>query len=444
MVIANKMAAPLVYVTGFVGTLLRVLLFATDFPAWIRSRRELVTPITSWDRVQEGIALQKQRISPYAGDLFHETPLLLRLVRSADCIPGGSMTLFVFVDIVAGIVLYKITQEFTRYELQRQAKEMANYSPQSKELLHTRKTLSSISIAVTLIHFLGPYSLCSCLAQTTTVFSNLAVLFCWLFTLQGNVELCCFALAVATYQSLYPVIFLVPIAMHFFQQTEPKSPQFVSKVAFRSYIRVLLVFTVWLVSLLGASFVLEGSWEFLRATYGFVLTVPDLSPNVGIFWYFFTEMFEHFRTFFICVFQINVFIFAVPLAIKLQEHPLLQLYIIMFEVCIFKSYPSYADTALALILLPLWQHIFRYMRNTLVVSTLYVVVGILAPILWHLWIYAASANANFYFAITLVFCSAQVFLIADVLYAFLRYEFDLLHGTDHRLPSKEKTRVVLE
>ena len=48
------------------------------------------------------------------------------------------------------------------------------------------------------------------------------------------------------------------------------------------------------------------------------LTVPDLTPNMGVFWYFFTEMFEHFRLFFICVFQINAFIYAVPLAVKLR------------------------------------------------------------------------------------------------------------------------------
>lgn len=48
------------------------------------------------------------------------------------------------------------------------------------------------------------------------------------------------------------------------------------------------------------------------------LSVPDLTPNMGVFWYFFTEMFEHFRTFFICVFQINAFIYTLPLAIRLR------------------------------------------------------------------------------------------------------------------------------
>lgn len=35
------------------------------------------------------------------------------------------------------------------------------------------------------------------------------------------------------------------------------------------------------------------------------LTVPDLTPNVGMWWYFFTEMFDHFRAFFLGVFQVS-------------------------------------------------------------------------------------------------------------------------------------------
>lgn len=48
------------------------------------------------------------------------------------------------------------------------------------------------------------------------------------------------------------------------------------------------------------------------------LSVPDLTPNIGLFWYFFAEMFEHFRLFFLCVFQINVFFYTIPLSIKLK------------------------------------------------------------------------------------------------------------------------------
>ena len=35
------------------------------------------------------------------------------------------------------------------------------------------------------------------------------------------------------------------------------------------------------------------------------LTLPDLTPNTGLWWYFFTEMFDHFRPFFLVVFSVS-------------------------------------------------------------------------------------------------------------------------------------------
>jgi hypothetical protein len=32
----------------------------------------------------------------------------------------------------------------------------------------------------------------------------------------------------------------------------------------------------------------------------------------------------------------------------------------------------------------------------------------MGPVVWHLWIYSRSANANFYFGVTLAFATAQV------------------------------------
>jgi len=65
------------------------------------------------------------------------------------------------------------------------------------------------------------------------------------------------------------------------------------------------------------------------------LTLPDLTPNTGLWWYFFTEMFDHFRPFFLMVFsvcfplvpgsrhkftisQVHLLIYVVPICIKFQ------------------------------------------------------------------------------------------------------------------------------
>lgn len=48
------------------------------------------------------------------------------------------------------------------------------------------------------------------------------------------------------------------------------------------------------------------------------------------------------------------------------------------------------------------------LRNTLLVMCMLLCSSFLAPVFWQLWIYAGSANANFFFAITLAYSTAQV------------------------------------
>lgn len=42
------------------------------------------------------------------------------------------------------------------------------------------------------------------------------------------------------------------------------------------------------------------------------LTLPDLTPTIGLGWYFFIEMFDHFRAFFVGVFQLHVLCYVAP------------------------------------------------------------------------------------------------------------------------------------
>ncbi|KAJ8303164.1 hypothetical protein KUTeg_019560 [Tegillarca granosa] len=262
--------------------------------------------------------------------------------------------------------------------------------------------------------------------------------------LKGKEAACVFFIAMASYISLYPIILVVPAAIMFYQQNMEKIHSYVDQAAIASYTRTSVICCGCCFALLGVSYFLEGSFNFLFSTYGFILSVPDLTPNLGVFWYFFTEMFEHFRTFFICVFQINVVIYTVPLSVKLKEHPVFFFYMLVFLIGIFKSYPSFADVGLIFSLMPLWKYVFQYLRNTFVVGCMFISTTVFAPVLYYLWIYAGSANANFYFAIALAFSTAEIFLVTDLMFAFIRREFDLKHGTQHKLPDGSEGQVILD
>lgn len=70
------------------------------------------------------------------------------------------------------------------------------------------------------------------------------------------------------------------------------------------------------------------------------------------------------------------------------------------------------------------------------------VSSVLAPVLAYLWLWAGSANANFYFAISLVHATAQIFLVTDVIYAFLRRKHALKHGKEPTINGKKATLIL--
>ena len=85
----------------------------------------------------------------------------------------------------------------------------------------------------------------------------------------------------------------------------------------------------WLSGLLGVSWLQLGtpsSWDWLVEVYGFILYAPDLTPNIGLFWYYFTEVFKELRVFFTFFFQYHFLIYWIPLSIKFRYLSLLLLF----------------------------------------------------------------------------------------------------------------------
>jgi len=148
-------------------------------------------------------------------------------------------------------------------------------------------------------------------------------------------------------------MFIVPACMYIVQVKHPGRLQRV----WPTVLLTVLTFCLVLGALLYLSFIYTESWTFLHSTYKFILLVPDLRPNVGLFWYFFTEMFEHFRPLFVCAFQINCFLYVAPLALRLRREPMLLAFSLAALSTVFRSYPSVGDLGFYLGMLPMWLHL---------------------------------------------------------------------------------------
>ncbi|XP_057168561.1 phosphatidylinositol glycan anchor biosynthesis class U protein isoform X4 [Ursus arctos] len=359
------MAAPLALVL-VVAVTVRAALFRSSLAEFISERVEVVSPLSSWKRVVEGLSLLDLGVSPYSGAVFHETPLIIYLFHF---LIDYAELVFMITDVLTAVALYFAIQDFNKvvFKKQKLLLELDQYAPDVAELIRTPMEMRYIPLKVALFYLLNPYTVLSCVAKSTCAINNTLIAFFILTTIKGSAFLSAIFLALATYQSLYPLTLFVPGLLYLLQ---------------------LLGFhpcSLWL--------------------------------------------------------HINVFFYTIPLAIKLKEHPIFFMFIQMAIISIFKSYPTVGDVALYMAFFPVWNHLYRFLRNIFVLTCIIIVCSLLFPVLWHLWIYAGSANSNFFYAITLTFNVGQILLISDYFYAFLRREYYLTHGL--YLTAKDGTEAML-
>ncbi|ESN92106.1 hypothetical protein HELRODRAFT_187585 [Helobdella robusta] len=433
-----------VYLILLTGSVLRLLLFDTDIAVWLSDRNELSTPVTSWKRLTEGLTLTRLGISPYDGDVYHEAPLTLAFWDKMDQLFGSSIKyLFIISDFLIGVLLYKIGTLFASQVLNEQNKEAATYHPTAIEIIIKNETVRTNRLYTVAAYMLNPICIASCVARSTGILNNLAIVLSFHSALRRNRLWMCISIAGATYLSLYPIVLLIPLTIYLSRKDEEETKT-IKHIKIYSFFQSLIACISFFGILLYFSHQIEGNWKFLHCTFGFILNAPDHSPNYGIFWYFFTELFEHFRLFFVCVFQIHAFLYVLPLSCRLVADPFFAAYLSIAFTCVFKSYPSYGDMALWGSMIFLWSHTFRHLRSSFLSLITLIVATILGPVLWHLWMYAGSANANFYFASSLAISAAQVFIIFDLLFAYQKRKLELKMGVKQKGPDGKPVKYYLE
>uniref|UniRef100_A0A1X7VM89 Phosphatidylinositol glycan anchor biosynthesis class U protein n=1 Tax=Amphimedon queenslandica TaxID=400682 RepID=A0A1X7VM89_AMPQE len=361
-----------------VSVLLRLFLLSQEASGWLSDRIELSTPLNSWTRLKEGVALKEAGLSSYQSDLFHETPLVLFLFQYL--LPLGDIInglFFIVADILIAYCLAQLTRLHHQNELknQEQRTKSGGIGKGVEPILITRN--ESLPSIVASVYLINPFSILSCSAHSTVCFNNLSIVFGLWTSLKGNWFLCGMGMSLAVQFSLYPVMLLLPLSLTAYYSGRTSG-----------VLKFLLYTVLWMIGILCVSLLITGgSWDFINGVYGVILLVPDFTPNVGLFWYFFMEMFDHFQVFFLCVFQINAFIHAIPLTIRFNQDPMFLVYTLLSLISLFKSYPTVADFIIPVSLLPLWTHVFRYMRFTPVIIGCVLVSSIAGPITWYLWIH---------------------------------------------------------
>ncbi|EAW10287.1 GPI-anchor transamidase subunit GAB1 [Aspergillus clavatus NRRL 1] len=400
---------------AFVLRLLLSVLFPS-LPDLLTGRVEVSTPVNSFKRLQEGLFLYTRNVSPYDGGVFHQAPLLLplfALLPNARDYPFVTAAFYALIDLVNANALVTISNS-------GQAVSGRLYSA-------LRKDIKWDGVEVAAWFLFNPTTIAACLGRSTSAFTSTAILYAVSNAATGNSFNAMLALGCASYLSIYPALLFAPLVILCYDRRAQDS-----RAPCGAPIFAIQHFGIFLLSvggLLGLScLVAPDFWQFICATYGFQLLVPDLTPNIGLWWYFFIEIFDSFREFFLGVFWLHLTGYVGGLTVRLRRQPLFVLASLLGIFAIFKPYPSISDASLYFALLPLYRHLFPF--SALLYATL------LGPAFYHLWIYAGSGNANFFYAITLVWSLGLSILVADTIFAALRDEWEQenpeLRGKDVR------------
>lgn len=184
-----------------------------------------------------------------------------------------------------------------------------------------------------------------------------------------------------------------------------------------------------------------------------------------------------FKNFFLFVFQFHPFVYIVPLTYRLsydtkkinfsaylythRNHPLFLFWTLLAISSTFKAYPALGDFALPLSMLPLFHKILFRLTYLLDFAFILILIYIpiprycgssdgscgcigscsLANVDLHRYSYSShqqkwistlflkgGGNANFYYAITLVFTLAQVLLISDAASSVVKLDYLKKHN----------------
>ncbi|XP_011029199.1 PREDICTED: phosphatidylinositol glycan anchor biosynthesis class U protein isoform X1 [Populus euphratica] len=436
------------------SVMLRLILIYLPKTFNLASRPEVSTPLVSLRRLAEGYWLKQSSISPYAGSMYHGSPLLLSLlgpltVKRIEGQPNHLLCSLVFViaDIISALLI-----RATGHTLQMAYRQSLN-SLDIVDLLKSSDLLSSGDIAA-LVYLWNPFTIAACVGLSTSPVENLVVILALHGACKGLVPLAAFGWVMSTHLSLYPAILIIPVILllGYGPDTPPRklylqkgygkngdnhssdncgqqeTNQSKAEVTFswRPVIHFLFWSSLWsayVLVLCSISVKPHGSlWEMFQRTYGFILTMEDMSPNIGVLWYFFAEVFDFFRSFFLIVFHLNILFMILPLAIRLKHRPCFLAFIYIAISSMLKSYPSVGDSALYLGLLGLFLDELADMKFSFFLLCGYIGVSLLSPVMHNLWIWRGTGNANFYYATGMAYACLQIILVVESVSAVLNHD----------------------
>ncbi|KAH9810622.1 GPI transamidase subunit PIG-U [Melampsora americana] len=398
-------------------------------------RPELVTPITSWKDLQEGVYLFKNGYDPYQGDCFHQSPLLLYLF-SIITNPFSISLIYSFLDCTCAWLSLKLFKLKFKTNLINKPKDQFDW------ILNSIQTIKDWQFLICYLFF--PFQFLTSLSKSTILFTNLFILISLRSSLKNQLVLTMFSLSIATHLSVYPILLLPSAISIICEKRHGLSSQWSTQ--FKTIFQSILIYLIHFSTLL-----LLFPFKISQSVFLSQLDVnKHLNPNLGLHWYFSIEIFDHFRLFFNLIFQIHLLIYILPFLIKFKNERVFGLILMCGIISIFKSYPSIGDVSFAITLLIInYPELISRLRHPILTITLFLYSLSLLPTFYYQWIYLGSGNVNFYYASSLIWSISNGLFWIDMISTFFKSQFQMdlknlksIEGQDDWVLNEEIEEIV--
>lgn len=161
---------------------------------------------------------------------------------------------------------------------------LLQFDEQQQNLKHMAKDTEELQIQVTdlvdvpglvlIAYLFNPYTIFNCVAQTTTVWSNVFLAGYFYFLSRKQLLPCCLCLALEAQRNFYPIVLIVPAALYLSQveieRTDGADSDERTTFSWKRIARVSLAFLGTLGVTHSAAYAIANDWTFLDATYGFM------------------------------------------------------------------------------------------------------------------------------------------------------------------------------
>lgn len=359
----------------------------------------------------------------YDGGVVYHPPLLvslLKLIQEVSPLHADLLfnLLFTIVDVGIALKLVNLNRWYNDYQSRRAGKKLVGFD----------------DAIIAAFYMFNPLMILTCWSHSTLPMSYFLILELLNQVLvDKNPYRGSIALAVAAYLSYTPVYLVIPLLALTYVVSPTNDWR-------EEIVQCGGIFFASVATLMLLSFILTALPDFFYQCYWTVLLYLKISPNMGLWWYIFTEMFDFFLPFYRGIFNLYSVIFIVPLTVRLFEFgPKQGDSFLAFAMCYLwlsftKLYPIIGDLGLALSILPIFKNtVIPHAKFLFITALTLIVVLLLAPIFYYCWIVLGNGNSNFFYSMNLIWGGVHVLLFLDFLWGRLVYDYIQTHEVKDEL-----------